>query len=279
MNMPAPADVGWLLAWAPLIVVVLLTWGYLAAAYAQRSTAAGWSGWRCGFFIIGSLLLAIALMPPMMDWAHHDLRGHMAAHLLIGMVAPLAWVLAAPVSLLLRSLPQAGGRRLVDVLHSRPLQVVTHPVSALFLNIGGMYALYLTPLYAASLHSPLLHYWLHVHFLLAGYLFCWAILAGPDVSPHRLSLRFRLVVLFISIAAHSLLGKLMYGYGWPRGTAHGQENIQAAAQWMYYGGDLAEMLLAMVLLSVWLRQSPRHRERLLASDSLRSRQHIQKLKP
>lgn len=245
-------------------MVVLLTWGYLAAAYAQRSTAAGWSGWRCGFFIMGSLLLAIALMPPMMDWAHHDLRGHMAAHLLIGMVAPLAWVLAAPVSLLLRTLPQAGGRRLVGFLHSRPLQLVTHPAGALLLNIGGMYVLYLTPLYAASLHNQLLHYWVHAHFLVAGYLFCWAILAGPDASPHRLSLRFRLGVLFISIAAHSLLGKLMYGYGWPRGTAHQEENIQAAAQWMYYGGDLAELLLAVVLMSVWLRQSPSHREALLS---------------
>lgn len=56
---------------------------------------------------------------------------------------------------------------------------LSHPISALFLNIGGMYVLYLTPLYETSLHSTAVHYWVHIHFLMAGYLFAWAI-AGPD---------------------------------------------------------------------------------------------------
>jgi len=32
--------------------------------------------------------------------------------------------------------------------------------------------------------------------------------------------------------------------------------LQAAAQWMYYGDDLAEMLLLSALCFLWLRQSP-----------------------
>ncbi|WP_346796019.1 cytochrome c oxidase assembly protein [Halomonas sp. Bachu 37] len=254
-----------LIEWLPLVLVTLLTLTYLAAAYAQRTTAAGWSLWRCGFLVLGSVLLAVAVLPSMMTWAHHDLRGHMVAHLLIGMLAPMVWVLAAPVTLLLRALPQAGGRRVAALLQSRPIRFVSHPVSALSLNIGGMYVLYLTPLYAASLDNQALHYWLHLHFLVAGYLFCWAILAEPDASPHRLSLRFRLGILFIAIAAHSLLGKLMYGYLWPRDTGNGVEEIRFAAQLMYYGGDLAELLLAVVLLSLWLRKPIDRREALLSS--------------
>lgn len=245
---------GALLDWLPLALIALLTLWYLTAAHAQRHKAAGWSMWRSVFFILGSLLLGVAVAPPLMAWAHHVLVGHMALHLLIGMLAPLAWVLAAPITLLLRTLPQAGGRRVAALLQSRFVRFVSHPVSALVLNIGGMYVLYLTPLYSASLHHQALHYFVHVHFLVAGYLFCWAILAEPDVSTHRLSLRFRLGVLFVSIATHSLLGKLMYGFGWPRGTGHSLEEVQAAAQLMYYGGDLAEVLLAIVLLTFWLRK-------------------------
>ncbi|RUR33224.1 cytochrome c oxidase assembly protein [Vreelandella nanhaiensis] len=258
---------GALLDWLPLTLIVLFTITYLGAAYNQRHNALGWSAWRSIFFTLGSLLLAIAVAPPLMAWAHHDLLGHMALHLLIGMLAPLAWVLAAPITLLLRTLPQAGGRRVAALLRSRFVRFVSHPVSALVLNIGGMYVLYLTPLYSASLHNQALHYWIHMHFLVAGYLFCWAILAEPDVSPHRLSLRFRLGVLLASIATHSLLGKLMYGYGWPRGTGHSVEEVQAAAQLMYYGGDLAEVLLAVVLLTLWLRKPVERREGMLHGDA------------
>lgn len=249
--------------WLPLALIILLTVAYLAAACAQRHKTAGWSGWRSGFFTLGSLLLAAAVAPPLMVWAHHDLVGHMTLHLLIGMLAPLAWVLAAPITLLLRTLPQAGAKRVAALLQSWFVRAISHPISALVLNIGGMYVLYLTPLYTASLQHQALHYWVHLHFLVAGYLFCWAILAEPDVSPHRLSLRFRLGVLFFSIATHSLLGKLMYGYGWPRDTGHSLEEVQAAAQLMYYGGDLAEVLLAVVLLTLWLQKPVAQRHALM----------------
>ena len=258
-----PAAQGSLLDWLPLLLIVSLTVAYLAAACGQRHKFAGWSAWRSLFFTLGSLLLAIAVAPPLMTWAHHDLVGHMTLHLVIGMLAPLAWVLAAPITLLLRALPQAGGRRLAAWLQSRFVRIVSHPVVALLLNIGGMYMLYLTSLYSESLDNQALHYGIHLHFLVAGYLFCWAILAEPDGSPHRLSLRFRLGVLFASIATHSLLGKLMYGYGWPRGTGHSLEEVQAAAQLMYYGGDLAEVLLAIALLTFWLRKPAERREELL----------------
>ncbi|MCP1315514.1 cytochrome c oxidase assembly protein [Halomonas sp. 707D7] len=252
------------LDWLPFLLVVLVTSQYLAAAWLQRASGSGWSLWRCGFFLLGSALLAIAFWPSLMAWAHGDLVGHMTLHLLIGMFAPLGWVLGAPVTLLLRTLPQAGGRWVVARLHGRFVRTVAHPVAALLLNVGGMYVLYLTPLYAASLESPALHYAVHLHFLLAGYLFCWAILAEPDASPHRLTLRFRLGVLFAAIATHGLLGKLMYGWGFPRGTGHALEHVQIAAQWMYYGGDLAEGLLAVVLLTLWLRRPAARREGLLS---------------
>ncbi len=246
----------------PLVSVAALMLVYLMAARHQRQVGNGWSGWRCVFFAGGSLLLAAALAPPALAWAHHDLRGHMAQHLVIGMLAPLAWVLAAPVTLLLKTLPAAAARRLVALLQSRPLRGASHPVAALLLNVGGMYLLYLTPLYAATQQWPVLHAWMHLHFLLAGYLFCWTILAGPDSAPQAHSLHLRLWVLFVSMAAHAILGKIMYGYLWPRNTGHDVEEIQAAAMWMYYGGDLAEALLAIALMTMWWRMPRRRREAL-----------------
>ncbi len=238
-------------------LVALSTFAYLVAAYRQSRAGRRWSRWRTLAFVSGGLLLGVAMAAPVMQWAHHDLRGHMAQHLVVGMLVPLAWVLAAPVTLVLRTLPVAMARRCVGLLHALPMRLVTHPLSALMLNIGGMYVLYLTPLYAITLRMPWLHEWMLVHFLLAGYLFCWAILAAPDASPHALCLRYRAVVLYVSMAAHAILGKLMYGHAWPRDTHHGIEEIQAAAQVMYYGGDAAEALLALAFFVLWYRRSRR----------------------
>ncbi|HYH11166.1 MAG TPA: cytochrome c oxidase assembly protein, partial [Thermomicrobiales bacterium] len=96
-----------------------------------------------------------------------------------------------------------------------------------------------------------------------GYLFAWSI-AGPDPAPGRPGLTTRLAVLVTSIAAHAYLGKTMYAHLFPRGTHYSADEIEAAAELMYYGGDLAELLLAAALFATWYQQRRRTRERDLA---------------
>lgn len=246
-----------LLTLAGTFLLVLLTLGlwfaYVLGVRAQRRRRKAWHCWRLISLSVGCGLLVLALSPPMVEWGHADLRGHMAQHLLLGMFAPIALMLGAPGTLLLRSVPVATARRLTDMAGSPLGRCMSHPITALLLNIGGLYVLYLTPLYQLSFNQPLLHVWLQLHFVLAGYLFSWSI-AGPDPAPHRPGMWLRLVVLFVAIAAHAVLGKLMYAYGFPRDASHDLEQIEAAAQLMYYGGDLAELLLALVFFATWYRR-------------------------
>src|SRR5690606_42144753 len=62
---------------------------------------------------------------------------------------------------------------------------------ALVLTIGGMAVLYFTPLYVATTTRPGLHLFVHLHFVVAGYLFAWVV-AGPDPAPDRPSVPVRL---------------------------------------------------------------------------------------
>lgn len=245
--------------WAAVIPFLLLAAAlaaYLFAVARQSYSARSWSRWRTLSFLAGISLLSVAMLPSLVQYAHHDLRGHMIQHLLVGMLVPLGLVLAAPLTLLLRTLPVRGARTVTAVLRSKPFHWLSHPVTALMLNIGGMYLLYLTPLYALTLINPYMHHLVHLHFLAAGYLFVWSI-AGPDPAPNRPGMRTRVVVLFISIAAHAFLSKFMYAYNWPKNTPHDVEQIREAAQLMYYGGDLAELLLVVVLFASWYRAGSR----------------------
>lgn len=243
-----------------LFLLGILLLFYLAAASRQTTSPSKWSRWRTASFSGGIILLGIALSPAIASYAHSDLRGHMVQHLLLGMFAPLALVLGAPGTLLLRSIRTTAARRLVALLDTRPVRFLIHPVTALILDMGGMYALYLTPLYALSTTDPTVHFLVHLHFVLSGYLFTWSI-AGPDPAPHRPSLNLRLGVLFIGTAVHATLAKLMYAYGYPRGTGHDIAEIEEEAKLMYYGGDLAEILLAIAFFAIWFRSQRRRQDK------------------
>lgn len=169
----------------------------------------------------------------------------MLQHLLIGMVAPLGLVLGAPVTLALRSVTTPQARRIARLLCSRPLHLVANPLVALLLNV----VLYATPLYRLTTVDPTAHQLVHVHFLAAGCLFAWVI-AGPDPAPRRPSVPIRLVVLGAAVAIHSTVAQLLYA-GLLVDVAVPAEQLRGGAALMYYGGDIAEILLAFALVSRW----------------------------
>ncbi|NKX91645.1 cytochrome c oxidase assembly protein [Nocardia coubleae] len=248
------AGAGWLGWVVPVVAAVLLGLYLVGMGRYSRRFDRGWSRWRLAGFVSGLVLMIVALSGPVSAFAHADARGHMLQHLLIGMYAPLALVMSAPVTLLLGALTPRAGRRVGAVLHTRALRLLGHPITAAILNVGGLYVLYLTPLYAASMQRGWLHVLIAVHMLAAGYLFTWSI-AGPDPAPHRPGLTLRVVTVLAAITAHAFLGKLLYAEAGrlPAGTHYPPAQMEQAAQWMYYGGEIAELVLVIALFMWWYR--------------------------
>jgi len=124
------------------------------------------------------------------------------------------------------------------------------------------YALYLTPLYAATLRHPALHLLMHAHFLLAGYLFSWALI-GLDPIPHRASFATRAVVLVLALGAHGTLAKLLYANGASiaglRTTGAGVDDWRLGAQIMWYGGNVVDVALVFVFFLQWYIAGGRRR--------------------
>lgn len=238
----------------PLLVLGVLVAGYLVGLRRRPGSLPPWRRRRTVAWLAGALLVAAALGPPVSGLVHHDPRAHMVQHLLLGMYAPLGLVLGAPVTLLLGSAPRRAQRSLTRVLRSRPVHVLSHPATAALLAVGGLFVLYLTPLYATSQAVPAVHLLVLVHLLLAGYLFTWSI-AGPDPAPGRPGVVTRTAVLVVAGGAHAFLAKLLYARAAEGWAGHGDASTAAAAaRWMYYGGDGAELLLAVLLFAWWFRR-------------------------
>lgn len=221
-------------------------WGVTWAARRRRR----WPAWRTASAVAGVILVLVAVGPVGVA-GHHDFVAHMWGHLLLGMLAPLLLVLSAPVTCALRTLPVSGARRLSAVLGSVPVRVVTHPVTAATLNIGGLWLLYTTPLHGWMHSSTAVHVLVHAHVLLAGWVFAASILQA-DPTRHPVGHPARAVVLVAFLALHAILAKHVYAHP-PLGVP--AIEAQEGAQLMYYGGDYIDLVLIVLFCLDWYRRS------------------------
>ena len=246
--------------WAvPALVVVVPVLCYLAAVAARRiRLGRPWSPLRTAALVAGAAAAGVAVSPPVLAYAHADPRGHVLQHLLLGMYAPIAVVLSAPGTLALGAAGRWGRRLLAGLLRARVVRVATHPVPAAALHVGTLFVLHLTPLYRATLDSAPLHGLVAAHFFLTGWLYAQA-LVGPDPAPRRPGVALRAAVLVASAALHAFLAKLLFARAGelPPGAGAPVESAEQAARWMYYGGDLAELVLAVLLFAEWYRRRAR----------------------
>ena len=234
----------------PALVGIII---YVSATVLEGRRGRPWPWHRTMFWIAGVITAAAGFTGPLASSAHDSFVAHMGVHLLVGMIAPLLLVLAAPMTLALRALSVDPARRLSRVLRSPLARVFTHPVVAAALNVGGMWVLYLTPLYEVMQRNMLVHWIVMLHFLIAGYLYT-AALVGVDPAPHRAGFILRASVLVVSLAAHGVLAKLLYADPLPDVPI---PEAHAGAKLMYYGGDAVEFIIIVLLCTEWYRVSGR----------------------
>jgi putative membrane protein len=223
----------------------------------RRKHLRNWPMLRTISFVAGVILAASALVGPLSRQAHTDFTSHMVGHLLLGMLAPLLIALAAPMTLLLRTLNVHTARKVSRLLKSHPIRFFSHPIVASILNIGGLWLLYTTNLYTAMHENLLLHVIVHIHVFIAGYLFTISLVYIDPVF-HRFSFPYRTTVFILALAGHGILSKFIYAYP-PEGVQVEQARI--GAMLMYYGGDAIDLLLIFILFRHWY-QSVRPRRNI-----------------
>jgi putative copper resistance protein D len=142
-------------------------------------------------------------------YARFSFSYHMVSHMILGMVAPIGFVLSAPITLALRTLPigrtpdERGIRGiLITLLHSKYFQVISNPIVALAIFDGSLFALYMTPLFGDLMQSHFGHLFMSLHFLLAGTLF-FHVIVGIDPSPKRVPYIVRIIILFAAMSIHA----------------------------------------------------------------------------
>lgn len=201
-----------------LVAVVIYLRGWLALRQTRRRQIAAW---RVLCFLLGILLVWIAIASPLDALSGILLTAHMIQHLLLMAIAPPLLVLGAPMVPLLRGLPRfivregIGPFFALKPVHTLERLFGSRVFAWLLMNVSflGWHA---PVMYDLALRSPNWHEVEHVSFLLTSVLFWWHIVA-PWPTIYRASrwmlLPFLLTADILNTGLSALLsfsGRVVY---------------------------------------------------------------------
>ena len=190
---------------AALVLAAALGLGYAIGVRRLGRRGRRWPRGRTVAFGAGTALLVVATQSGLARYDGVLFSAHSAQHVLLGMVAPALLALGAPVTLALQASGRPTQQLLLRVLHHPVVRLLAHPVVAWLLFGGTLVALYASPLLELSLRNELVHGGVHLHFLAAGWLFCWTAV-GTDPNPHRLHPGARVGFVFLAVPLHAIVG-------------------------------------------------------------------------
>jgi putative copper resistance protein D len=251
-------------------VVALLV--YLAAVLRLRRSGVAWPWWRTAAWVAGTASLFAVTGTWVNGYSMVLFSVHMTQHMVLSLISPLLLLVAAPVTLALRTLPRgrgpAGAPRalLLDLLHSRFARFVAHPLFTVPLFIASLYGVYFTPLFDALMGSPVGHQFMLAHFVVTGLLFFGPIVA-QDPWPRTLSHPGRMLELFLPVPFHAFFGVAIMMAGSPvvdSFTAPPEawgidqlrdQGVAGGVVWAF--GELPTVLVLLVVFLSWSRSEDR----------------------
>src|SRR5450631_3767382 len=283
---PAPAGpltaVGWLTVWRIdwlwLTVAVLAVSLYLVGVRRMRARGDLWPAARTIGWVLGWAIFVWATSGAPGVYGRVLFSAHMVLHMTVSMAVPILLVLAAPVTLALRTLTPRrdntlGPRELLlTVIHSRYMAVIGNPIVAAVIFFGSLIVFYYSPLFELALRTHTGHVLMTTHFLLAGYLFAW-VLVGIDPGPKRWPPVMLLLILFGTISFHAFFGVALTSgttllaptffpglhLPWAVDLLADQRTGGAVAWGI---GELPTLILALLVTLAWVRSDKAESTRL-----------------
>lgn len=282
---PEPPPLNWLAAFSTftpdaltLVVGAAATAMYVIGVRRLIQRGDNWSHLRTFAWLAGVAAGVFITNTEISRYAMVSMSAHMTQHMTLGMFVPILLVLGAPITLALRALAPAkydlvGPREWITiVLQSNYSKLITHPLIALTIYSGSIYAVYFSSLMTSMMSSHLGHVIMHIHFVLSGYLFFWLII-GTDFQPRNIGYPFKLLLVFMSIVIHAVFGLILMqstslvGGGWFGKVAPiwlsdpiADQQLAGSIAWSF--GELPMLLVFIALGVQWAKSDRQQAARL-----------------
>lgn len=234
----------------PWVVIVALGVWYLRALRRLEPTER-WSSAPTQFWFGGLAIMAVALCSGMAGWDHDSFLIHATTDAAVGLVAPFALALGAPLTL-----AKAGGgpraRALaISLTEGRARRVVFHPLALWVAYTASLFGLYLLPVYRVTRSHLVLLELCHFELALVGCCFVWPVV-GADLLGSRMGQGWRMAWLGFGIPYYSVFGMAMLSVGTTVAPGIGVTDVHAGGDVIWSTGEVIAVGGMAAVLVTWL---------------------------
>jgi cytochrome c oxidase assembly factor CtaG len=245
---------------------------YLAAVVRLRRSGVAWPWWRTAAWVAGTLSIAAVTGTWLNGYSMVLFSLHMVQHMVLAMLTPILLLVAAPVTLALRTLPRGQGAAaapralLLNFLHSRFTGFLASPFFTVPLFVVSLYGIYFTPVFDALMSNPVGHQFMLTHFVVTGLLFFGPIIA-QDPWPGTHAHPTRVLELVIPVPFHAFFGVAVMmasslvvdsfanpPAGWGIDPV-GDQSVAGGIAWSF--GELPTVIVLVVVLASWMSSDER----------------------
>ena len=196
-------------AWPPVVTVAValvgLLWARAIRQVAREHPGNPYPRRRTISFAAALALLLLALQSGIERYDTTLFSMHMVQHLILLFPVPILLLQAGPVTLLLRVASPRWRARILAVLQSRAVGVISHPLVGWTLLIAVMWGTHLSVMFETALENETIHNMEHALYLSTALLF-WAPIFSVDPIRHRLRGGSALAYLITQMPQNSFLG-------------------------------------------------------------------------
>ena len=196
-------------AWPPVVTVavalVALLWVRATRQVAREHPGNPYPRRRTVSFAAALLLVLLALQSGIERYDTTLFSMHMVQHLILLFPVPILLLQAGPMTLLLRVASPRWRARILSVLQSRTVGVISHPLVGWTLLVAVMWGTHLSVMFETALEDETIHNMEHALYLSTALLF-WAPIFSVDPIRHRLRGGGALAYLITQMPQNSFLG-------------------------------------------------------------------------
>ncbi|MDQ6679443.1 MAG: cytochrome c oxidase assembly protein [Pseudomonadota bacterium] len=201
-------------SWEPWVVACLSLSAVLyaigaARLWARAGTGRGVSPRQTGSFVLGWVILVLALLSPLDALGNKLFSAHMIQHELLMIAAAPLLVVGRPLAIWVWALPFSWRRAIGSFFHAASWRVpwlfVTGPMVAWLLHALALWLWHIPALFEAALRNEAVHTLQHISFLGTALIFWWSVLGTPSRRASGLAL----LSIFTTMVHTGALGAIL----------------------------------------------------------------------
>jgi putative membrane protein len=244
-----------------VVLVAVLAW-YLRATRRVEARGRRWHHRRTLSFTLGLVAIEVALGSSVAVFTNYTFEAHVIQHLLLMIIAPPLLALGAPMTLVLQTVRRPLKVRILQVLHSRPFGVISHPVPVFFFYYLAMFAFFLT----GALNFAMLHMWsmdlINIGFLAGATLYWWPMVGLDPIVQWKMSPGFKMLNILVGILPESFLGIALLSAATPAASMYSLTSTHTGGGVLWAASEVAGIAALAPVFSQWFKADTREGKRI-----------------